>query len=69
MEKRRNAPKLKYTIRASFGSRLDPLVKAGLRAIAKQENKSMSWVVEETIIRYFKLKHCIYKINKDAKSK
>jgi predicted transcriptional regulator len=60
----RRAPQLKWTIRKSFGSRLDPLVKEGLRAIAKQENKSMSWVVEETIIRYFKLKHCVYKDKK-----
>lgn len=60
----KRAPLLKYGIRVSFGSRLDPLVKAGLRAIAREEGKSMSWVVEETIIRYFKVKHCLYKETK-----
>lgn len=42
--------------RMSYGGRLPPHVKDGLRLIAKQENKSMSWVMEEVIIRYFKMR-------------
>jgi predicted transcriptional regulator len=54
------APRLKEFIRTNFGSRLDPLVKEGLRAIARKENKSMSWVVEEVLIDYFSLRHHRY---------
>lgn len=54
------APRLKGFIREGFGSRLDPLVKEGLRAIAKKEKKSMSWVVEEVLIDYFHLRHNRY---------
>lgn len=36
--------------------RLPEEVKEGLRAIAKSEGKSMSWVKEEIIIQYFGLK-------------
>lgn len=42
--------------RENYGGRLPPHVKDGLRLIAKQENKSMSWVMEEVIIRYFKMR-------------
>ncbi len=34
---------------------LPPAIKEGLRKIARMEGKSMSWVKEEVIIRYFKL--------------
>jgi hypothetical protein len=39
--------------RESFGHGLPPEIKDGLRLIAKRENKSMSWVMEEIIIDYF----------------
>lgn len=35
--------------------RLPESVKAGLREIARIENKSMSWVLEQAIIDYFGL--------------
>lgn len=35
-------------------------VKEGLRAIAEDENKSMNWVVEEVVIRFFHLKRPVY---------
>jgi Ribbon-helix-helix protein, copG family len=41
--------------RVGFGHGLPYAIKEGLRAIAQRENKSMSWVMEEVIIRYFKL--------------
>lgn len=42
--------------RESFGHGLPPQIKAGLRLIAKNENKSMSWVMEKVIIKYFRMK-------------
>jgi hypothetical protein len=30
-------------------------IKEGLRAIARMERKSMNWVIEQVIIRYFRL--------------
>ena len=41
--------------RVGFGHGLPEEIKEGLRAIAHKENKSMSWVMEEVIIRYFHL--------------
>ena len=46
--------------RVSFGHGLPDSVKEGLRTIAKQENKSMSWVMEKVIIDYFGLKQPKY---------
>jgi hypothetical protein len=42
--------------RENFGHGLPPSIKEGLRKIARRENKSMSWVMEEVIIRYFHLR-------------
>lgn len=42
-------------IREAFGHGLPPNVKAGLRAIARREHQSMSWVLEQVIIDYFHL--------------
>lgn len=54
---RRIAPRLWGGIkRENYGGRLPPHVKDGLRLIAQKENKSMSWVMEEVIIRYFKMR-------------
>lgn len=39
---------------------LPPDIKEGLRAIARAERKSMSWVVEECLIDYFNLKRPKY---------
>lgn len=47
-------------VRENFGSRMAPDVKDGLRAIAKHERKSMSWVVEEIVIDYFGLRRPKY---------
>jgi hypothetical protein len=41
--------------------RLPESVKEGLRDIARHEGKSMSWVKEQVIIRYFKLDKPEYK--------
>jgi hypothetical protein len=41
--------------------RLPPEVKEGLRAIARSEGKSMSWVKEEIIIDWFNLPKPDYK--------
>lgn len=42
--------------RVRLYGRLPDAVKDGLLAIARSEHKSMSWVIEEVIIRYFKLR-------------
>ena len=47
-------------VRTRFWGRLDPLVKHGLKKIGREENRSMSSIVEEVIIRYFKLEHSRY---------
>ena len=41
--------------RVHLYGRLPDAVKEGLRRIARKENKSMSWVIEEVIIDYFSL--------------
>jgi len=53
---RRIAPRLlNGEKREAFGHGLPPKIKAGLRAIAARENQSMSWVMEQVIVRYFDL--------------
>lgn len=39
--------------RESIGHGLPPEIKEGLKAIARSENKSVSWVLEQIIIKYF----------------
>lgn len=46
--------------RESIGHGLPPEVKAGLKSIARSENKSVSWVLEEIIIEYFGFKRPKY---------
>ncbi len=41
--------------RESIGHGLPPEIKAGIKAIAKRKNESVSWVLEQIIIRYFNL--------------
>ena len=41
--------------RQTIGHGLPPHVKEGIRDIARRENQSVSWVLEQVIIRYFKL--------------
>lgn len=41
--------------REPFHHGFPPEVKEGLRAIARAENKSMAWVLEQVVVRYFKL--------------
>jgi len=55
------APLLSRGQRVRLYGRLPEPVKEGLRAIARMEGKSMSWVVEEVIIRYFKMRTPAYK--------
>lgn len=50
--------------RVTIGHGLPPAIKSGLKAIARQENKSMSWVLEQVIIDYFHLKAPRYKKRK-----
>lgn len=45
--------------------RLPGYVKEGLKGIAKMENKSLSWVLEEVVIRYFHLRRPVYKRKKN----
>ena len=42
--------------RESIGHGLPPDIKAGLRRIAQDENQSVSWVLEQIIIKYFGFK-------------
>lgn len=49
------APLLTRGQRVRLYGRLPEPIKEGLRRIARDEGKSMSWVVEEVIIRYFKM--------------
>lgn len=42
--------------RESIGHGLPPDIKAGVRHIAASENKSVSWVLEQVIIKYFGLR-------------
>lgn len=46
--------------RVQSGGSLPPAIKEGLRKIARMEGKSMSWVKEEVIIRYFRMKRPEY---------
>jgi hypothetical protein len=58
---RQIAPRLADgTARDLSHGRLAPAIKAGLRAIARSENKSMSWVIEEVLIDYFGLRQPKY---------
>ena len=41
--------------RVRFGARFPEEVKEGLRDIARHENRSMNWVLEETVIRFFRM--------------
>lgn len=67
MKHKRIAPRLANgESRVGFGSRLPAPIKHGLRIIAERESKSMSWVMEEVIIRHFKLRQPKYvKVTKD----
>lgn len=51
------APRLKSgDKRESIGHGLPPEIKQGLKAIARHENESVSWVLEKIIIEYFGFK-------------
>lgn len=41
--------------REAIGHGLPPAIKAGLRRIARAENQSVSWVLEQVIIQWFKM--------------
>jgi len=60
-QKKHIAPRLAGgEIRLQLGSRLAPAIKDGLRAIAASEGRSMSWVIEETLIEFFGLRRPRY---------
>jgi len=62
---RQIAPKLANgDSRVKDYGRLPEPVKEGLRAIARMEGKSMSWVKEEVIIDYFNLRRPRYVASK-----
>ena len=64
MKKRQIAPRLSNgDLRVRDYGRLPPDIKEGLRAIAKSEGQSMSWVKEQVIIDYFELTVPKYKKN------
>jgi hypothetical protein len=42
--------------RVPFGHGLPEEIKEGLRKIARLENKSMSWVMEQVIVEFFHMK-------------
>lgn len=46
--------------RVGFGHGLPEEIKEGIRRIARDENKSMSWVMEKVIIDYFDFKEPKY---------
>lgn len=50
--------------RVTIGHGLPPAVKQGLIAIARSERRSLSWVLEQVLIRYFKLEKPEYRKRK-----
>lgn len=65
--KRTIAPKLANgDCRVNDYGRLPESVKEGLRAIAKSEGQSMSWVKEQVIIDYFNLRKPKYKTSRNS---
>lgn len=48
--------------RESWGGRLPEGIKYGLYQIAHQQGKSVSWVMEEVIIRFFDLEEPVYRM-------
>lgn len=65
MKTRQYSPRLfNGDIRLRAWHKLPESVKNGLRNIAKNENKTMSWVLEQVIIDYFDLKPPRYKNGK-----
>lgn len=54
-------------IRLRNHHRLPESIWLGLRAIARNEHKSMSWVLEEVVIRYFHLRPPKYKPRKSKR--
>lgn len=60
-QKREIAPRLAsgHARDLNYG-RLAPEIKEGLRAIARMERKSMSWVIEQVLTEFFQLKEPTY---------
>lgn len=54
--------------RETLGHGLPPHIKDGLRNIARSENKSLSWVLEQIIIEYFGFKQPEYIARKNDKA-
>ena len=52
---RQIAPRVKGVVRENWGGRLPPRIKSAIKLIAADENKSVSWVMEELVIRFFQL--------------
>ena len=67
-KKKQIAPRLANgESRDNYGGRLPPRIKAALRLIANDENKSMSWVMEEVVIKFFGMRRPAYKRRKVKK--
>lgn len=67
-KKKEIAPKLANgDWRVDVHTRLPDPVKYGLKVIAKEENRSVSWVMERVIIKYFGIKEPKYKRKKNVK--
>jgi hypothetical protein len=61
VRKRMIAPRLASgDSRIGIGHCLPEDIKEGLRTIARRENKSLSWVLEEVVIDYFSLRRPRY---------
>lgn len=56
-------------IRDHYTGGLPPAIKHGLQEIAYRERKSVSWVLEQVIISYFKLPMPKYKERKNKTTK
>lgn len=58
------SPRLIHGWRDGISHRLPHYVKEGLKDIARMENKSVGWVLEEIIIKFFGFKRPQYKTRK-----
>ena len=57
IEKKEIAPRLASGERREHNTHgLPPVIKEGLRAIARKENKSLSWILETVVLEYFGFK-------------
>lgn len=53
--------------RITWGGRLPPMIKMGVQVIARRENKSVSYMLEEIVIDYFTMDKPKYLFTKRKK--